>query len=242
MCGVCSCENMCCAAKLWFAAETVSAAANWHSLPSYVLCSETVIRYRNWVVCSEFVIRCRNGVFCTELVFAAELCVVERNFDSLPKLCQLQWISIRCRNWVVCSEFVIRCRNWVFYSELAFAAELCVVQRNCDSLPKLCRLQQINIRYRIVCFAANYDSLPKLCRMQRINNSLPSGVFCSELAIRCRSWVGCSEIVIRCRNCGTSSETVFAAELGSLQRTSSRCRTGCLQRNGWPGQRMISFG
>jgi len=63
------------------------------------------------------------------------------------------------------------------------------VQRNCDSLSKLCQLRRINIRCRIVCCAANCDSLPKLCRLQRINNSLPSGVFCSELAIHCRT--GC---------------------------------------------------
>ena len=109
--------------------------------------------------------------------------------------------------------------------------------------------------------AANCDSLPKLCRLQRINNSLLSGVFCSELAIRCRSGVVCSKslpklswlqrncdslpklscllrVSICCWNCGASSETAFAAELaaysetvvsaelGSLQRTSSRCRSG----------------
>jgi len=55
------------------------------SMPKCMLCSETVIRCRNWV-------------FCSELAFATELCVVQRNYDSLPKLCRLQWISIRCRN------------------------------------------------------------------------------------------------------------------------------------------------
>jgi hypothetical protein len=124
-------------------------------MPKCVLCSEIVIRCRNCVGCSEFVIRCRNWVFCSELAFAAELCVVQRNCDSLPKLRRLQRISIHCQNWVVCSEFVIRCQNWVFCSELAFAAELCSVQRNCDSLPKLCRLQRISIRSRIVCCATN---------------------------------------------------------------------------------------
>ena len=108
----------------------------------------------------------------------------------------------------------IRCWNWIFYNELASAVELCVVQQNYDSQPKSCWLQRISIRCRIVCFVANCDSLPKLCRLQRINNSLPSGVFCSELTIRCRSWVGCSEIVIRCQN------------YGCLQQTSSRCQSG----------------
>ena len=32
-------------------------------------------------------------------------------------------------------------------------AKMCVVQRNCDSLPKLCRLQRIGIRCRVVCCA-----------------------------------------------------------------------------------------
>jgi hypothetical protein len=126
---------------------------NCDLLPKLRQLQRISIRCRNWVVCSEFVIRCRNWVFCSELVFAAELCVVQRNCDSLPKLCRLQQISIRCRNWVVCSKFVIHCRNWVFCSKLAFAAELCVVQRNCDSLPKLCRLQRISIRRWIECCA-----------------------------------------------------------------------------------------
>jgi hypothetical protein len=112
---------------------------------------------------------------------------------------------------------VIRCQNCVGCSELAFAAELCVVQRN-------------------------FDSLPKLCRLQRINNSLPSGVFCSELAIRCQSGVVYSKslpklswlqrncdslpklscllrVSICCRNCGASSETVFAAKLAAGSET-----------------------
>jgi hypothetical protein len=96
---------------------------NCNSLPILRRLQRIGIHCRNWVICSEFVIRCRNWVFCSELAFAAELCVVQRNYDSLPKLCRLQQISIRCRHWVVCSEFVIRCRNWVFGSELAFAAE-----------------------------------------------------------------------------------------------------------------------
>jgi hypothetical protein len=41
------------ATNLWFAAETESSAANWHSLPSCVLCSEIVICCRNCVGCSE---------------------------------------------------------------------------------------------------------------------------------------------------------------------------------------------
>jgi hypothetical protein len=142
---------------------------NCNSLPILRRLQRIGIHCRNWVICSEFVIRCRNWVFCSELAFAAELCVVQRNCNSLPILRRLQRIGIHCRNWVICSEFVIRCRNWVFCGELAFAAELCVVQRNYDSLPKLCRLQQISIR----------------CR---------HWVVCSEFVIRCRNWVFGSEL------------------------------------------------
>jgi hypothetical protein len=67
------------------------------------------------------------------IVTACEVCVH-------AKMCRLQRISIRCRNWVVCSE-------------LTFAVELCVLQRNYDSLPKLSRLQRMNIRCRIGCSA-----------------------------------------------------------------------------------------
>jgi hypothetical protein len=72
----------------------------------------------------------------------AKMCVVQRNCDSLPKLCRLQQISIRCRNWIFCSE-------------LAFTAESCVVHWICDLLPILCRLQRISIRCWIMCSAAN---------------------------------------------------------------------------------------
>jgi len=98
-----------------------------------------------------------------------------------------------------------RCRNWVVCSELAFAVELCVLQRNCDSLPKLCRPQWIGIHCRIACSAVNCDSMPKLSCLQRIN-------------IRCRNWVVCSEIVIRCRSCVVCSELTFAAKSCVLQR------------------------
>jgi hypothetical protein len=88
----------------------------------------------------------------------------------------------------------------------------------------------------------NFDSLPKLCRLQRINNSLPSGVFCNELAIHYQSGVICSKslpklswlqrncdslpklscllrVSICCGNYGASSEVVFAAELAAGSET-----------------------
>jgi hypothetical protein len=54
----------------------------------------------------------------------------------LPKLCRLQRINIRCRNWVV-------------WNELTFVAKSCVLQQNCDSLPKLSWLQWTSFRLRI---------------------------------------------------------------------------------------------
>ena len=113
-------------------------------------------------------------------------------------------------NCVFYSEFVIRCWNWIVCSEFAFTAELCVLQRICDSLLKLSYLQRIRVR----------------CQ---------SCIFYSEIVTRCRNWVVYSELTfiaenvwlqqssINCRNYGTNSETVFAAELCSLQRTSFCC-------------------
>jgi hypothetical protein len=176
-------------------------------------------------VCSEIVIRCRNWLGWSELTFTAELCVLQRIWDSLPKLNCLQWIcnslpklswvqriNIHCR--IVCSaanlgfatevelsaaKFVIRCRNWIVWSELTFAAELCVLQRIWDSLVKLYWLQWI------------CDSLLELSSLQRIS------ICCWKTC-----WLQRSRI--RCQNYSTSSETVFTAELCSLQRTSFRCR------------------
>ena len=165
---------VCWAAKFCFAAATEPPAANWYSLLIYVLRNKILFRCRNWTSCSE-------------LIFAADLCVAQRN----PQLNLLQRSDIRCRfvccaakfcfvaatepaaaNWyllpicVLRSEILFRCRNWTCCSEVIFTAELCVMQRNCG---------------------ANSDA-----------------VFVAELAA-----------------CG---EPVLAAEMGSPQRTSSRCR------------------
>ena len=141
-----------------------------------------------------------------KLIFAADLCVAQRNSVSLPQLNLLQRINIRC--WFVCcaakfcfadatkppaaiwyslpicvlrSEILFRWRNWTSCSDLIFAADLCGAQRNSVSLPQLNLLQRSDIRCRVVRCAA------KLWRQQR----------CSS---RCRT--------------------------GSPQRTSSRCRIG----------------
>ena len=82
------CRFVCCATKFCFAAATEPAAAKWYSLPICVLRSEILFR-------------CRNGTYCSELIFAANLCVAQRNSVSLPQLNLLQWSNIRCR--------VVRC-------------------------------------------------------------------------------------------------------------------------------------
>jgi hypothetical protein len=52
----------------------------------------------------------------------------------------------------------------------------------------------------------------------------------SEILFRCRNWTSYSEVIFAAelcvvqRNCGANSGAVLAAELGSPQRTNSRCR------------------
>jgi hypothetical protein len=87
--------------ELAFAAELCVVQRNCDSLLKLCRLQWISIQCRNWVVCSEFMIHCRNWVFYSELAFAGESCVMHRICDSLPKLCRLQRISIRC--WIVCS-------------------------------------------------------------------------------------------------------------------------------------------
>jgi hypothetical protein len=170
-----------------------------------VFCSEVMIRYRSWVSCSEFVIGYRNWVFCSELTFVAELCVPQRNCDSLPKLCRLQRISIRCRSWVVCSEFVIRCRNWVpaanvnsllnhvFCSEVVIrcrswvvCSEFVIGCQNCVICSELAFAAEVELSAVNLWFA---NSLLKLSCLQRICDSLPQLSSYSELAFAAESCV-----------------------------------------------------
>ena len=118
---------VCCAAKFCFAAATEPAAANSYSLPICVLRSEILFRWRNWTSCSD-------------LIFAADLCVAQRNSVSLPQLNLLQRSDIRC--WVV------RC-----------AAKLWCQQR-CSSCCRTGSLRQTSSRCRIGQPAANQLSLP----------------------------------------------------------------------------------
>ena len=90
--------------------------------------------YAGIVTTCEVFVHAKMWVVCNELAFTVESCVLQRNCDSLPKLCRLQRINIRCR--ILCST-----------AKLWFTTvELYVLQRNCDSLQKLCRLSWISIR------------------------------------------------------------------------------------------------
>jgi len=108
------CRFVCCAAKFCFADATKPAAANWYSLPICVLRSEILFRCRNWTCCSRFV--CCAAKFC----FADATEPPAAIWYSLP-ICVLR------------SEILFRCRSWTSCSEVIFAAELCVVQRNCGA-------------------------------------------------------------------------------------------------------------
>ena len=63
------CRFVWCAAKFCFAAASKPAAAIWYSLPICVLRSEILFRCRSWT-------------FGSEVIFAAELCVAQRNCDA----------------------------------------------------------------------------------------------------------------------------------------------------------------
>jgi len=151
-----SCRIVCSAAKLWFAAETMSSVATWHSLPNGVFCSKFVIRCRNWVstwvFSNEIVIRCRNCVGCSELTFTAETELsaaklwftaetvsAAANEHSLPKLSCLQRTSFRCRISNL-QQTSFHCRigrlqktsfavELAAYSEPVFAAELAACRK-----------------------------------------------------------------------------------------------------------------
>jgi hypothetical protein len=111
-------------------------------------------------------------VSCWKLLKEYMLKLMDFNVCVLLELSDSWYAGI-----VTACEVCVHAKIWVVCSELTFAVESCVLQRNCDLLPKLCRLQRISIRCRnwVVCselaFAAescvlqwNCDSLSKLCR------------------------------------------------------------------------------
>jgi hypothetical protein len=129
-------------------------------------------------------------------------------------------------NCIVSSEIVIRCRNWIVCSELAFAAELCVLQRICDSLLNFSCLQRIHDSLsKLCCLQRNYDSLPKLSCLQRIIIRCRivcsegkfmihgrSGIVCNEFVIHYRNWLSAA-ISIRCQIVCSAVNLWFAAEV-----------------------------
>ena len=92
------------------------------------------------VLRSEILFRCRNGTSCSELIFAADLCVAQRNSVSLPQLNLLQRIDIRCR--------VVRCAAKLWH------------QQRCSCRCRTGSLRQTSFRCRIGQPAANQFSLP----------------------------------------------------------------------------------
>jgi len=79
------------------------------------------------VFCSEFVIRCRNWVGCNKLTIAAELCVLQWIWDSLPKLYGLQRISnsllkLSCLQRInICHPIVCPATNLGFAAEVVWS-------------------------------------------------------------------------------------------------------------------------
>ena len=133
-----------------------------------MFCSEVVIHGWSWIVYNKFVIHYKNWVFCNELAFAAELCILQRNCDSLLKLSCLQRSGFRSRIacsaaklWVAdeavsTSANLSRCRNWVFCIWICnLLPSMSCLQLICNSLPQLSSLQQINILCQIGCSAVN---------------------------------------------------------------------------------------
>ena len=90
-----------------------------------VFCCDVVLKLMVpiCVLCSEILFRCRNRTSCSELIFAADLCVVQRNSISLPKLSLLQRINIRCRFVYCAAEFCFAVATEPLAAKFYFAAE-----------------------------------------------------------------------------------------------------------------------
>ena len=74
------------------------------------------------VLRSEILFRCRNGTCCSELIFAADLCVAQRNSVSLPQLNLLQRIDIRCRFVCCAAKFCFAAATEPAAAKFCFAA------------------------------------------------------------------------------------------------------------------------
>jgi len=127
-------------------------------------------------------------------------------------------------------QMLIRCQLCVLQRIWGSLPKLYCLQRICNLLLKLSCLQRINIRYRIVCSAANlkfhcqnsvfyseltfaaklcvlqwiWDSLPNLNCLQWICNSLPKLSCLQRINIWCR-------IVCSAANMGFAAEVILFA-------------------------------
>jgi len=140
------------------------------------------------------------GVVTACVCVHAESCVLQR---ILWFAAEVEWSAANLWFATVCSE-------------LAFAAKMCVLQRICDSLPKLSCLQRI------------CDSLPKLnwllrisihcwiaCSAAKLWFAAEVVLFCSEFVTRCRNWVVCSEVAFAAAKHVGCSDIAFAVELAA---------------------------
>jgi hypothetical protein len=157
------------------------------------------------MVCSEFKIYCRNWVVCSDSTFAAELCVLQQIWNSLPELSCVQRINIRCR--IVCSTV------------------------NLGFTPKLNCLQPLNIHCRIV--SCNKFGVHCLSCMVCIKFEIhyQNWVVCSELTFTAElcvfQWIWDSLSKFNCLKWICNS----LSKLSCLQRINIRCSFVSLAAN-----------
>ena len=137
--------------------------------------------------------------------------------ETNDKLCCLHRVSVRCRNYVMCSKSAFVVEKCVVFSELAFIAEIVLFAVNQRSLPKWCWLQWINVCYWncVVCSESSF--------------AVENCVICSELAFTAENYVICSELAFSAESCVVCSESPFAAENWVICRMLIRCK----QLNFW---------
>jgi hypothetical protein len=88
-----SATEWCCLQRISFIVESCYLQRISIRCQNCVVYSEFVIRCWKCVFCSEFVIHNWNWIVCSELTFPAELCVLQRIWDSLLKLYGLKFAA-----------------------------------------------------------------------------------------------------------------------------------------------------
>ena len=236
-------------------------------LSNYVLCGE-LISLPNCVVCSELV-SLPICVICSEGIYAAEWCCLQRisfrcrimwsaaNQCSLPKLRCLQWLSIRCRNRVVCSESAFAAESVLSALNLWFTTETELSAANQCSLSKLNCLQRISIHcWKCVgcnesafaienvlsavnlwfateteLSATNLCSLPKVCVLQWICDSLSKLNLLQWISIHYQKCVAYSKSAFAAKVVLSVTNQRLLSKLCCLQRKcDSPLKSSCLQR------------